>query len=127
MEDDVLQRVGLLDRINMRGGLDSPFMEMRFSYGQKQLFQLARAMLHKDIMNSRILLVDEGTSSMDEVTERRMQTLIREHFTSCTKLIITHRLDIFNYADAVIKLTNGLARTVKLDREAEDWRNSPDI
>ncbi|XWW93720.1 hypothetical protein V2A60_001656 [Cordyceps javanica] len=126
MQSDVLRRVGLLDLVIDRGGLDAEFSDMRLSEGQKQLFQLARAILHKRIMNSPILLIDEGTSSVDEETQSQMKRLIDEDFASCTKLIITHRWSILNKSDAVLRLQSGKGLAMKVDQATQDWRTSPE-
>lgn len=113
MEEDALARVGLLDIVRSRGGLQAEMKDARLSQGQRQLFQIARAILHQKIMNSTIVLVDEGTSSMDEETERRMHSLIGEVFAPCTKILITHRPTTIANAHAVITLTNGRADVVE--------------
>ncbi|KAM3453841.1 hypothetical protein MY3296_003502, partial [Beauveria thailandica] len=76
----ILRRVGLWDHVVRHGGLGAEMRAMKFSVGQKQLFQLARAMLHRQITRSRLVLIDEGTASMDEDTEGRMFHLMREAF-----------------------------------------------
>ncbi|OAA60085.1 ABC transporter, transmembrane domain, type 1 [Cordyceps fumosorosea ARSEF 2679] len=69
---DVLRRVGLWDIVSRRGNLSSLMKEMNFSQGQRQLFQIARAILHHEATGSRIVLMDEVTSSLDEDTEAQM-------------------------------------------------------
>lgn len=115
MQFRVLERVGLLTHINSCGGLNVDFMDMNFSEGQKQLFQLARAVLHKQIMNSCILLMDEGTSSVDEDTEKRMCIIIREFFASSTKIIISHRWNTLDDCDAVLNLQHGKGEVTKVE------------
>lgn len=124
MQIDVLEQVGLMERIDARGGLGADFADMRFSQGQKQLFQLARAMLHQGIMKSPLLVIDEGTSSVDEETEERMRILVHEAFASCTKLIITHRGNILNRTDTVLRLSRGKMVAVTLNREAQNGEGS---
>jgi ABC-type multidrug transport system fused ATPase/permease subunit len=55
-----------------------------FSAGQKQLLALARAIL----LQSRIVVMDEATSSVDGGTERLLLDVVREAFAHCTVLTI---------------------------------------
>ena len=73
------------------------------SGGQKQLLSLARVML----INPKIILLDEVTSSLDPKTSRKIFELINELKGSHTILIITHNKKIMELSDNLILLENG--------------------
>ncbi|WEJ95669.1 hypothetical protein PSN45_003193 [Yamadazyma tenuis] len=76
-----------------------------FSSGEKQLISFARALAR----GSKILVLDEATSSVDYATDARIQKAIQKEFNFCTILCIAHRLrTIINY-DKILVLDKGVA------------------
>lgn len=74
-----------------------------FSLGEKQLIAFARAL----VRDSKILILDEATSSVDYETDSKIQSTIAREFTNCTILCIAHRLKtIVNY-DKILVLDKG--------------------
>ncbi|KAH8913464.1 P-loop containing nucleoside triphosphate hydrolase protein [Atractiella rhizophila] len=90
-----------------------------FSRGQRQLLCLARAMLSR---NKKIVAIDEGTSSIDQLTENALQEALRDAFRSCTVLIVAHRIHtIENSSDMIAVLDGG--RLVEYDAPQELVKN----
>lgn len=65
--------------------------DIKLSEGQRQLFQFARAILHHKTIRTKIVLMDEATSSLDEDTEARVINVIDNTFVGCTR-IVTEKL-----------------------------------
>jgi ATP-binding cassette, subfamily B, multidrug efflux pump len=73
------------------------------SQGQRQLISIARAVL----INPRILILDEATSSIDTRTEALVQTAIARLLKGRTSFVIAHRLSTVTQADQVLVIQQG--------------------
>jgi ATP-binding cassette, subfamily B, multidrug efflux pump len=73
------------------------------SQGQRQLISIARAVL----INPRILILDEATSSIDTRTEALVQTAIARLLKNRTSFVIAHRLSTVTQADQVLVIQSG--------------------
>ncbi|KXG48870.1 ABC transporter, transmembrane domain, type 1 [Penicillium griseofulvum] len=112
-----LDRVGIWEVLLERGGLDVEINDTSLSRGEQQLLQFARAMLKIQASNSRVLLIDEGTSSVDAKTEARVQGLLEQDpFCACTVLTVAHRVHTLLSYDLVIGLDRGMV--VEMDEPA---------
>lgn len=106
--ETVLRDVGLWHVAEEAGGLNAELSESTLSQGQRQLFNLARAVLKRRITHRSVLLLDEFTASVDAETERSMLKLVDREFRGCTVLMISHRLDmVLELFDRVVVMDKG--------------------
>lgn len=73
------------------------------SAGQRQLLTIARAMLAQP----SILILDEATSSVDTLTEQRIQEGFLKMMENRTSFVIAHRLSTIRNASLILVLQNG--------------------
>ena len=108
-EEDMLRitkLVGIHEPVmKLPGGYDEEVRERgsNLSYGQRQLVCLARAL----IVDPKILILDEATSSVDPYTEQLIQNALKAEMENRTILIVTHRVSTVRDADRIIVLYQG--------------------
>jgi ATP-binding cassette, subfamily B, bacterial len=73
------------------------------SLGQRQVICFVRAML----ADPRILILDEATSSVDALTEARLQRALAKLLLGRTSFVVAHRLSTIRHADLVLVLDAG--------------------
>lgn len=73
------------------------------SGGQKQRMAIARALL----MEAKVLILDESTSSVDTETERAIQQAFAKLTENCTTFVIAQRLSTIRNADRILVLDKG--------------------
>lgn len=101
---DVLKKVSMFEFVNsLPMKLNTIISENGFnlSGGQKQRLALARAIISR----KNVLIFDEATSSLDNITEHSIVRYLEQD--SKTKIVIAHRLNTIRNSDKIIVLKNG--------------------
>ena len=107
--DEVLRLACLSDLSSEQG----PLREMhagadgaRLSGGERQRLAIARALYR----SPDLLLLDEVTSGLDEETETRLFTTLRQERPNMSVVFITHRPGSLRFADQVVRVENAQVR-----------------
>ncbi len=89
----------------LKNGLETELGEkgVLISGGERQRIALARLFFD----DSKIIILDEATSAMDNITEERVMSAITEHLENKTFIIIAHRLNTIKNVDEIFVLKNG--------------------
>jgi len=113
---EALRRLDCLDAMEaLPEGLHTAVGERGagISLGQRQLICFARAML----ADPRILILDEATSSIDTITEIRIQHALAILLRGRTSFVVAHRLSTIRHADLLLVIDHG--RIVERGTHAE--------
>jgi ATP-binding cassette, subfamily B, bacterial len=108
-DEEVVAAVRRLDCLDLLEtlpeGLDTQVGERGASLalGQRQLVCFARAML----ADPRIIILDEATSSVDTLTELRIQRALAKLLSGRTSFVVAHRLSTIRSADQILVLDGG--------------------
>jgi len=104
--EDAAKRADIHDFIaSLPDGYDTIVGErgMTLSGGQRQRLAIARAL----VMDPRVLILDDATSSVDASTEAAIKRALRELMQGRTTFIIGHRLSTIALADEIVVLEGG--------------------
>ena len=108
-DDEIMRAIDIVDARavidKMPSGLDSEVGEGGdlLSTGEKQLLSFARAIL----ADPRLLVLDEATSSIDTLTEQKIQKAIQTVIKGRTSFMIAHRLSTVVDCDVILVVRDG--------------------
>ena len=108
-KEDILEaaKLSMCDEFinNLENGFETMIGEngVKLSGGEKQRLSIARAFLK----NSRIILLDEATSSLDSDTEEKIQKALDKLTINKTTIVIAHRLSTILNSDNIYVVDNG--------------------
>lgn len=103
---DALKKTYMYDFVSrLPEGLDTKAGDsgLKISDGQRQLLTIARTM----ISNPDMLILDEATSSVDTLTEQKIQSAFLQMMEGRTSFVIAHRLSTIRNADKILVLDQG--------------------
>nr|WP_313469520.1 ABC transporter ATP-binding protein [Carnobacterium sp.] len=103
---DALKKTYMYDYVaRLPEGLDTRMGDrgIKISDGQRQLLTIARTMISEPDM----LILDEATSSVDTLTEQKIQSAFLQMMEGRTSFVIAHRLSTIRNADKILVLDQG--------------------
>jgi len=102
----VLQQSSSIDFVNkMPKGINTLIGPngMKISGGEKQRLCIARAL----ISNPQVLILDEASSHLDVITEKKIHETLRSLPSEITIIAVTHRISSLNLFDRIIVMDKG--------------------
>jgi ATP-binding cassette subfamily C protein LapB len=116
---ETLKSLGIYDVVaNHPLGLDMPITEAGggLSGGQRQLLSIARMMLR----NPQLVFMDEPTANMDQNSEARVISVLKEWLRGRTLLMSTHRPQLLEWVDHIAVIDAGQCVTMGPKQEMID-------
>lgn len=95
----------------------------QISGGEKQRIGIARALYN----NPKVLILDEGTSSLDNEAQKSITKIIKQLSEKITVILIAHRLEILKECDRIFLIENGKVKNEYDKSYIQEQKNNLDI
>lgn len=112
---ELLTRLGIWSLLDSHQGLDAKLDDVGYSHGEMQLLCLARGVLRHRDTGSKLILIDEATSTVEQEREQAARDLMTEYFSDCTVLVIGHRKSSMRGIRRIVEMAEGKIVTDELD------------
>jgi len=101
---EILKKVGLWSLFKDKEGLETLIGEggLNLSGGQRQRLNFAGLYLRAKYFGPKLILIDEPTSSLDEISEKAITEMIKELASFALTLVVAHRLKTLEEAVAIL-------------------------
>ena len=108
-DESILEAMNYLDIVELKGRANLP--PFKLSGGEQQRVAIARAMVSRP----DILIFDEPTASLDGDTGRKIMAFVKANILNENRciLIVTHDSRIFEYADRIMKMEDGVVTAIE--------------
>lgn len=103
----ILSDLGAKDYIEAHGGLDAEAVDVELPHGQKQIVAMTRAILHQRVHKTKIVLMDEVTSALEDGAGQRALVVLHQAFKDCTTFIVTHKTQTLQEVNLVAEFASG--------------------
>lgn len=105
--ENLIDRVGLKTVLQEHNGLNTMLGEggLNLSGGQRQRLNFAGLYLRAQYFKPLLILIDEPTSSLDDISEMEITRMIEELAEHAVTLVIAHRLKTVEHAVGIIDLS----------------------
>ncbi|KAJ2974506.1 hypothetical protein NQ176_g6018 [Zarea fungicola] len=104
---ETMERLGIWDQVESKGGLNASLEEASYSHGELQLMCIARAVVRRRLSGSMLVLVDEATASVDHGRDQIVREMMRDYFQGCTIIVVAHRAETITDAKRILRMAFG--------------------
>ncbi|KAM3481718.1 hypothetical protein MY5147_000515 [Beauveria neobassiana] len=106
--EEMLSRFGIWQQLLRKDGLNTILDDAAYSPAEMQLVCIARAILRQRETGSKVVLVDEVTSSVDFWRQGFVQDIMRESFLGCTMLVAARREESILDVSVILEMSHGV-------------------